>query len=163
MKGLLAAVITSLILGIGEVFSQAIPKLPEVTPINEISLIERGPNGLKVIEVYLGADKEKVKKSHLEWARMLKFPAPERTERFMLFHLSPKGLDQKSQFVSDILRFLEIADDEDNVSGMIPVKKNQVELNGRLWSLGKKPRVVTERGQTEVNGDRQSGRTEQEK
>ncbi len=145
MKGLLAAVIASLILGTGEAFSQAIPKLPEVTPINEISLIERGPNGLKVIEVYLGADKEKVKKSHLKWARLLKFPAPKRTERFMLFHLSPKSLDQKSKFVSDILRFLEIADDEDNVSGMIPVKKNQVELNGRIRLLEKKPRLVPKR------------------
>jgi hypothetical protein len=117
--------------------------------LNEISLIERGPNGLKVIEVYLGADKEKVKKSHLRWARLLKFPAPKRTERFMLFHLSPKGLDQKSKFVSDILRFLEIADDEDNVSGMIPVKKNQVELNGRIWLLEKKPRLAPKREQAE--------------
>ena len=58
MKGLLATVIAFLILGIGEAFPQGIPKLPEVTPINEISLIEKGPNGLKVIEVYLGADTE---------------------------------------------------------------------------------------------------------
>ena len=121
--------------------SVLITTLPAIG-LNEISLIERGPNGLIVIEVYLGADKEKVKKSHLEWARMLKFPAPERTERFMLFHLSPKGLDRKSKFVSDILRFLEIADDEDNVTGMIPVKKNQVELNGRIWLLEKKPRLA---------------------
>jgi len=137
--------IVTFMLGLGGVFAQPPGEPVESPEVNGISLIAKTPNGFRVVEIYAGADNEKTREGYLEWAGLFKKEVLAGSEKFILFTLKPKSLDGSSGFCSELLKHLEISKEEKGiVSGMIPVKNNQLKLNGRIWLLGKKCRIANE-------------------
>ncbi len=122
---------------------------PRVPGANEIVLIEKDAKGVRVVEIYAGADNEESRRSHLEWAKLYEINESadfKRFERFILFRLSTKKLTEDNRLIRELLKELETDRKDDRpVIGMIPVYENQITLNGKSWLLVKKPLIIEEK------------------
>jgi hypothetical protein len=147
MKILLIS-IAVIMLGLVKVHAQD-PAEPRVPGANEIVLIEKDAKGIRLVEIYAGADNEESRRRHLEWAKLYETNEAagfKRFERFILFRLSTKKPNEGNRLVLELLKELATdRRDERPVIGMIPVYENRITLNGKSWLLVKKPLIIEEK------------------
>jgi hypothetical protein len=105
--------------------------------VNEISLVRKKENGLKVVFAYSGNEKNVIK-SHEKWAKMFQMKD---IQTFLLFEVTPKSYDENNKFIEDLIRHLECVGEDGVISGMLVVENDRVTLGKHVWLLRKKPKL----------------------